>query len=209
MGENGGIYVLLSTKLLQLAALFVHEEFLTPVKKTWVRGSWIREAFWTIRTVRGELLKVGFSASYPSFNGSSTALSKQVDDVNFGFTGKSLTVTTSEWRTHAAVTKGASRRGNLHLDIQVQPLYDMATEKASPHGLLGQTYDGDGVPKHGKRDGFSWVEDDAPSGSRSTTSGTINTANGKGEGAFEGTAELYRVKSPFDTNFVFTRFGPE
>ena len=38
------------------------------------------------------------------------------------------------------------------------------------------------------------------------TGGTVTTS-AKGEGAIEGTAEMYRLQRPFDTAFAFCRFG--
>ena len=36
--------------------------------------------------------------------------------------------------------------------------------------------------------------------------GGVVTTRAKGEGAIEGTAEMYRVAGHFDTDFVFSRF---
>ena len=73
-------------------------------------------------------------------------------------------------------------------------------------GLLGQTYDGDGIPIHGKRDSYAVLDDGRPTKARRGIGGVITT-RAQGEGAIEGTAEMYRVRRPFDTNFAFSRFG--
>jgi len=92
------------------------------------------------------------------------------------------------------------------MDVEVQPLYDTATDAVSPHGLLGQTYDNDGVPKHGKRDTYERLDDGTPTRARKGVGGVITT-HASGEGAIEGEAEDYRVRRPFSTQFNFTRFG--
>ena len=72
-------------------------------------------------------------------------------------------------------------------------------------GLLGQTYDGDGKPQSGMRDSYERLDDGTPTRARKGVGGIITT-RAKGEGAIEGTAEMYRVQRPFDTNFTFSRF---
>ena len=73
-------------------------------------------------------------------------------------------------------------------------------------GLLGQTYDGDGVPRHGKRDSYAILDNGHPTSARKGVGGVITT-RAQGEGAIEGTAEMYRVQRPFETDFAFSRFG--
>ena len=73
-------------------------------------------------------------------------------------------------------------------------------------GLLGQTYDGDGIPIHGKRDSYAVLDDGRSTKARRGIGGVITT-RAQGEGAIEGTAEMYRLRRPFDTNFSFSRFG--
>eukprot|EP00966_Prymnesium_polylepis_P027168 628365-Prymnesium_polylepis.1 len=79
-GEHLGIYVILSTKHLSLAVQFEHDTFFTPYSKMWVRGSWIRHAYWTIRTSGSRLLTVELDAHQPKFNGSAAARLSVVDD---------------------------------------------------------------------------------------------------------------------------------
>ena len=85
-------------------------------------------------------------------------------------------------------------------------LRDAERGAVAPHGLIGQTYDGDGRPRHGKRDSLEMLDDGTPTRARRGVGGTVTT-RANGEGAIEGTAEDYRVKEPFMTNFRFSRFG--
>ena len=211
-GEHLGIYVLLSTKLLSLAAQFEHSRFFTPHSKLWVHGSWMRQLFWTIRTRGGRLLQTQLDSRRPTLNGSAVTRTVIIEDIRFAFkaghghgTLAVLTVTTAAWRTRAEVTKGAPHRGHLRINVQLQPLHDIATDAVAPHGIIGQTYDGDGLPKHGRRDRYDVLDDGTPTAERRTAGGIVTT-RAKGERAIEGTAEMYRVDGPYDTGFVFSRF---
>lgn len=205
-GEDGGIYVVLSTQDLSLAIGVEHDIFLSPFSKVWVHGSWIRHVYWTISTSRGKVLKVHFNAYNPKFEGSANPTRLAVDDVHFDFKSGSLTVTTPTWQTKATVTKRSPHRGHLRMNIAIQPHYHLASHPVSPHGLLGQTYDTDGMPLHGNRDKYDILDDGRPTWMRTAAGGRITTRS-QAEGAIEGNAEMYRIKSPFDTNFTFSRFG--
>mmetsp|Transcript_66131 Transcript_66131/g.174579 ORF Transcript_66131/g.174579 Transcript_66131/m.174579 type:complete len:150 (-) Transcript_66131:188-637(-) len=117
-----------------------------------------------------------------------------------------LTLTTQTWRSRATVTKGPPHWGLLRMDVSVQPLYNTVAHAVAPHGLLGQTYDGDGLPVHGQRDRYDRLDDGLPTRARTHAGGTVTT-RARGEGAIEGSSEMYRVSRPFDTAFVFSRFG--
>lgn len=205
-GEDGGIYVLLSTRSLSLAMGVEHASFFTPASKLWVHGSWARHAYWTVRTSGARLLQIALHAHRPMFNGSRKAATSVIDDVKIKFGGASLTVTTHTWRTKAEVTKGKPHYGQLRMHIEVQPLYDIASDPVQPHGLLGQTYDGDERPLHGKRDRYDLLDDGRPTWARMTAGGRVTT-QAKAEGAIEGQGSMYRIRSPFETNFAFSRFG--
>ena len=200
--------MLLSASRLSLGAQFEHQRFFTPYSKLFVQGSWIRHAYWTLHTARGRLLKVDFSAHEPTFNGSRHPKTVSIDDVTVRFDGHEMVIVAAGWRTRAKATRGAPHWGLPRLDIVVQPLYNVARSAIAPHGLLGQTYDGDGVPTHGARDSYERLDDGTPTRSRKGTGGVITT-RAKGEGGIEGTAEMYRVRKPFDTDFAFSRFGSE
>ena len=208
-GQHLGIYVLLSTKFLSLAVQFVHEKFLTPFSKVWVRGSWIRHAYWTIRTNHGRLVKVQFDAHAPTLNGSAVPAQAAVDDVRLSYSSrgpiKTLIVVTRHWWTSVKASRGAPHWGTLRMSVDMQPLYDVTRDAVAPHGLLGQTFDGDNLPMHGKRDSFAVLDSGNSTASRKGIGGLVTT-HAMGEGAIEGTAEMYRIKSPFETRFPFSRF---
>ncbi|KAL1521282.1 hypothetical protein AB1Y20_020951 [Prymnesium parvum] len=205
-GQHNGIYVLLSTPALSISARFEHSSFFTPYSKLLVHGSWIKEVFWTVRTRRGQLLHADLSASSPSFNGSTARRTKIVDDVTFHFNNRALAVRTSQWFTCATVQKGKPHPGHVRISVTVRPLHNMKQSKVAPHGLLGQTYDDDNKPLHGKRDSYAVLDDGTRTEARRSAGGVVTT-RAQGEGAIEGHAEMYRVRRPHDTEFAFTRFG--
>lgn len=197
--------MLLSTRDLSLAVGVEHATFFTPHSKLWVHGSWIRHVYWSLFT-QGQLFHVHLTAFRPMFNGSSSPSTATVGDVHFRFHNKMLVVTTPKWRTSAEVTSGRPHPGQLRINVRIQPLYDVTSDPVAPHGLLGQTYDGDARPLHGKRDRYDVLDDGSLTRARTRAGGNVTT-RAKAEGAIEGESEMYRIRSPFDTNFAFSRFG--
>ena len=83
------------------------------------------------------------------------------------------------------------------IDVAVAALTDPLLQKVSPHGLLGQTYDGQTLGK-GKTDSYQADKDG------------LFTTTAQGEGAIQGTITDYIVQpqaDAFSTVFVFSRFG--
>jgi len=79
------------------------------------------------------------------------------------------------------------------LDLSLRPLLPEARLAEWPHGLIGQSFDGDATPRQGKQDDYN-----AP----------VVWTTAQAEGAIEGVADDYRVASPFVTEFRFSRFDP-
>ena len=91
-------------------------------------------------------------------------------------------------------------RGNMVYGRVAGPYHrlDLAiscTESAVPpaaHGLIGQSFSGT-APRVGNLDHYP-------------DEGVFTTA-AQAEGAIEGSGEMYQVRSPFSTDFAFSRFG--
>jgi hypothetical protein len=81
--------------------------------------------------------------------------------------------------------------GKALLNIHMEPLYDADHDPVAPHGLIGQSYDGDGQAVNGAVDDYS--EDEV-------------TTEAMAEGAVEGKASDYKMSDKFETQFKFTRF---
>jgi hypothetical protein len=87
------------------------------------------------------------------------------------------------------------------LDLAFSVLMDEGADVVAPHGLIGQTFDRDGVAIDGALDDY--------------TGGLIDGYNrlvithAMGEGAIEGVASDYEVNrtNPFSTSFKYARFG--
>ena len=71
-----------------------------------------------------------------------------------------------------------------------------------------QTFDGDGQPVHGRHDRYDRLDDGTPAKARKQAGGDVTT-HARGEGAIEGTADMYSVRSPYETSFAFSRFGAQ
>ena len=85
----------------------------------------------------------------------------------------------------------ASNPGKALLNINIEPLYDADNDVVAPHGLIGQSWDGDGKPTDGLLDDYSGAE---------------VTTEAMGEGALEGVASDYKLRHKFATNFKFSRY---
>ena len=65
-GVHKGVYAVLSSRNISLGVQFVHDNYTTPFSKMHVHGSWLRAAFWTLRTARSSrLLHIFFHATDP------------------------------------------------------------------------------------------------------------------------------------------------
>ena len=79
-------------------------------------------------------------------------------------------------------------------EVSATPRFDADRAKVAPHGLIGQSYDGDQYGVLGKTDGYA-------------TSSNEATTHAMGEGAIEGVAADYEMPSNYATAFKFSRFG--
>ena len=83
---------------------------------------------------------------------------------------------------------------NAHDSFIEATMSPRTTPTVPPHGLIGQTYDGDNVGSIGKQDDYKTYD-------HSTMTSAM------GEGAIEGVASDYEMTSKFATDFPFSRFG--
>jgi len=90
-----------------------------------------------------------------------------------------------------AVPECSGQSGKALLNIHIEPLYDADSDIVAPHGLIGQSYDGDGQPVDGKMDDYSEQE---------------VTTEAMAEGAIEGSASDYKMGGKWVTEFKFGRF---
>jgi hypothetical protein len=213
-GENGGIYNLLSATWVTLNALFQHKTYHDAgPKHREVHGSFMFAGFAAITTGAGRLLHIGYDATRAVFvnvavvNGTEPTaykapFSMTIDDVSVALVNRVATITTPEWtialssKFKAGIVAAGNRcaDGKCFLEVKASPRVDVAKLKVAPHGLIGQTYDGDGVGVIGKMDDYK-------------TRDNVVTTSAMGEGAIEGDASDYEMASKYATDFKFSRWG--
>jgi hypothetical protein len=113
---------------------------------------------------------------------------------NGAWHGMALIVTSGLWRAsvwNKPFPNAAANPGKALLNIHVEPLYNADADPIAPHGLIGQSYDGDGQPVNGKTDDYAETE---------------VTTQAMAEGAIEGLASDYKMGGRFETKFAFSRF---
>lgn len=121
-----------------------------------------------------------------------------------------LKVTTPSWRivVRAMSIRGASDQKRLDVGV-VSLRDDPSKDDVAPHGLLGQSWDGDNVTVHGTTDTSLFAEAMTRMALLGAVENVKTAANA--EGAIEGTASDYIVAPPsgdrFSTHFKYSRFG--
>jgi len=108
----------------------------------------------------------------------------------------SLVVNTGSWRLTATSKNFPNPDANLGkmlLHVGVEAQYDADSDPVAPHGLIGQSYDGDGIAVDGKQDDYRG-------------SGDVMSTEAQAEGAIEGEGGDYMMSAPFGTDFKFSRF---
>jgi len=220
-GEDGAVYCFVSAANMSFNARFVYGDFTLPRKL--VHGSYIGAVYWTIRTWcptcenwgakrRPRILNIQFNASATQPNPASVhevgkpgmhlvhdgAGTWKADNVAVSMHGHGRTVVVSDGRWKVSVTSkefpnAVANPGKYLLHVKVETLYDADHDVVAPHGLIGQSYDGDGVGVDGAQDDYR-------------SAGAEFSTSAQAEGAIEGAAGDYKLGSSFATNFKFSRF---
>lgn len=211
-------YNMLSAKNASVNVLFEHSEFHNKYKL--VHGSKMSQLAVTVRTaLTGALVTIGFnsSASGPARALVRTAGSgeewvshkngfelenlqvfmreKKLGGIGKGaWHGMALIISDTRWEVQAwskPYPNPAANPGKALLNVQINAQYDADHDVVAPHGIIGQSYDGDSVGVDGATDDYSADE---------------VTTKAMAEGAIEGSAADYVMPSPFATDFKFSRF---
>jgi hypothetical protein len=131
------------------------------------------------------------------------------ENVNISISvNRELTVSTGSWIISVQISSFPFSERNRHkvlLDVAISPErgYDPDADPVAPHGLIGQSYDGDGIGISGA------VDDPVKDGKSDRTSRKELTTRAQAEGAIEGDISEYRVANRFDTNFKYSRFDSD
>jgi len=110
------------------------------------------------------------------------------------FHGVALVVNTGLWQMTVwskPYPNAPANPGKALLNIHVEALYDADSDPVAPHGLIGQSYDGDALPVDGELDDYHGKE---------------ITTKAMAEGAIEGDATEYELHHKFATRFKYSRF---
>jgi hypothetical protein len=220
-GENQAWYNMLSARNVSFNVRFVHDDFLNPYKlihgSAMKSAAWKLRT-----NVTGRIVTVEYNASSAVPNRALVRVSgskvgvwvahggkpfsvenvrvelheKKLSGIGKGvWHGVALIVSTGLWRTsvwNKPFPNAAANPGKALLNIHIEPLYDADHDKVAPHGLIGQSYDGDGQGVNGAVDDY--------------TASDVVTTKAMAEGAIEGKASEYKMAGKFDIDFLYTRF---
>jgi len=206
---------MLSAKNVSVNVLFEHADFHNPFRL--VHGSRMSKLGMTMRTaLTGQLVTISFNATASGVQRAlvtSPAGSRYVDHGHAEFAienlklnmrekkmggvgghGMALTISTGKWEVQVFSKRfpnAAANPGKALLNVAINAKYDADHDVVAPHGLIGQSYDGDEFDFVGKTDDYH---------------GTEVTTTAMAEGAIEGVAADYKMTGPFATAFKYTRF---
>ena len=108
------------------------------------------------------------------------------------------TLDVDEWELTLTIRPVYDRLQGPHrrLDLGMRPKVPDRALAVAPHGIVGQSFDGDALPRKGRVDVYPPL--DRP--------GSFTTS-AMAEGAIEGVAADYEVPLPFATAFAYERFA--
>ena len=81
------------------------------------------------------------------------------------------------------------------MDLRIKLVTPEAKLPTAPHGIIGQSWDGDGLATDGQVDVYPRTE------------GAVFTTYAMAEGAIQGSASDYEVATAYDTRFKYSRYG--
>lgn len=215
-GDDDTIYNLLTAKNISINVLFRYADFNLPgPRHKLVHGSFMRECYIAIRSsLTGRLLHIEFHAATPK---SATVVyadgrdepvtvtaesTFRLEDVEVELGNRSLCIGTGRWgfcaesKVYQGLTRGTScADGRCILDVRFKSRYDVARDRVAPHGLVGQSYDGDGIARNGAVDDYSNPDE------------VVTSA--QAEGAIQGTGSDYKMSGKFSTEYTFSRFSAD
>jgi hypothetical protein len=204
-GRDDVWYVIHSAPGLQFAAMTKEASFLLPGAQL-VHGSFFTRAAFTLRGKKGALYAVSVDSDEVGFrvvdksgqivgNAESTWRGWKADGYALSTKQSSTVLSNPEWEivlTRKPVYNALPGAPEWRFDIAIRCLVGEAELSCFPHGLIGQSFDGDQVAVDGKRDPYDGL--------------VVETA-AMAEGAIEGDAEDYEVFSPHETlSFKHGRF---
>lgn len=211
----GSVLNFLSAPNIALNVRFDAVQYLLPRPRL-VNGTAPRGAFLTVRDRRGRVIAVDIDADAPGFrvsvNGKPDSFQYAGEWRQFFEEGlrvyakvKTVFARANGWEVNATRCRFLApldKSPISWLELTVRPLDAVPALRAvhgastlgaiAPHGILGQSFDGDGVAVSGARDAFG--------------NGPLATPTARAEGALEGSLQDYVMGGPHGVSFRFSRF---
>ena len=175
-GEDGGIYAMLHHSGLAVNVLFEACAFFLSDLTLKVRGTFVTDIFVKAVTESGRIVRIEFTPNMPptplvyGIDGGKALQLRPgsppvtLEDVSLWMTkgerAETLHVRTGGWAIDAAARLiwQTATPGKKQVDLSFAPLRDPLAPNAAtgkvvaPHGLIGQSFDGDNIAIDGKKD---------------------------------------------------------
>jgi len=217
---------MLHSRGLAVNALFEASAFFLPTRLK-VRGTFMTELFVKAKSTRGRSVRIEFTPNKMPFapvvyddTGKAHTLRAgeppiTADDVSAsvsesGHNSQVLELRTAAWKVEATarmIARSVVLR-KRQIDLWLVPLRDpLAPDPqtgtvVAPHGLIGQSFDGDNIAIDGKKDHYRelWWRQTSFKANEITT-------EAQAEGAIEGSGDDYKLDDVFGTDFKYARFN--
>jgi len=215
-GSNNTYFNLLSAPGVNFAALTMDTDFLLPTPQ-FVHGSFFTKAAWVVRGHSKRSYAIVSDANKVAFDVLEANASQKVvaqrsgawqfweeDGVLVFYKHKTVFVRANGWEVNATrkpIYNPVRGPSAWCFDIAMRPLdgtiftkeFGASSASCFPHGIIGQSWDGDNIAVSGKVDDYKdRVE---------------VTTTAMAEGAIEGSANDYALSNAFDVDFKYSRFA--
>jgi len=224
-GEDGYLYAMLHHSGLAVNVLFEACAFFLSDLVLKVRGTFVTDVFIkAVTEATGRTVRIEFTPNMPPTpivhgleGGTRRVLPGRpplvVEDLSIAVTQNDNTevlhVRTGGWAIDATarLIQRSATSGKKQVDLSFAPLRDPLAPNpktgkvVAPHGLVGQSFDGDDIAVDGKKDRYRelWWRQNAFTANEITT-------EAQAEGAIEGSGDDYKVADFFGTDFKYRRF---
>lgn len=215
-GRHGALYVILSVPRLTFSLRTENATFIKPgYNPKLVHGSFFTDAYWKMETQKGDVFVVNTSASNIGFDvvdpmGTPVASKHGVwtevnrNDMRVLYKQATLVMRVAGWETNVTRKPVYNRLSGpqWRFDLSIRPLNSTGFESrhgnasgvVSPHGILGQTWDGDSIAVDGAQDDYEH-------------SGAEMWTASMAEGGIEGVVDDYEIVDKFSHDFRYTRYN--
>lgn len=182
-----------------------------------INGSFFVEMYFALRTPSGKVVLIEYNPHSPPVMLDSAPLlpgteARHIEDVSVKLVNlDTLEVTTTAWKfvisareiRYGVLANRYQQGKKKQLDLALTVLEDPLKHGIAPHGILGQTADGDEVAVDGAQDDLRELSKHADRG----PGGLLQvTPIAQAEGAIEGSIEDYYMTGVFETKYKYSRF---